>query len=265
MKIGTFNIRVMNLNDLGYKWWFNRKQCVANVIDSNSMDICAIQEVSGFIQQWSLINTINNTLGDKLYGYYGVGRDWLGTGEQTGILYRKDKFKVLDKGSFFLSETPYKRSKSWNAVYYKRTIWIKFKEYSTNKILYFFSTHLDCCSEDAKIGSLNCLKEQITKIVNDDKIPIFIGGDFNSSSQTNPIQYYLIHNLLPDICDANLDSSITINNTIGTYNHFADDVTDERIDYILTKNAVLKSCETITYKYNGHFPSDHLSLVAEVE
>lgn len=265
MRIGTFNIRVMNLNDLGYKWWFNRKQGVANIIDSYSIDICGIQEVAGFIQQWSLVNTINTTKGDTVFGYYGVGRDWLGTGEQTGILYRKDKFEIEDKGSFFLSETPNKRSKSWGAVYYKKTVWIKFNEYSTNKKFYYFSVHLDCCSEDAKIGSLNCLKEQITKIVNNDKIPVFIGGDFNSSSQTNPTQYYLIHNLLPDIYDANLDSPKSINNTIGTYNHFEDKVTDERIDYILVKNSALKSCETITYKYNEHFPSDHLPLVVEVE
>ena len=49
------------------------------------------------------------------YDYIGVGRDNGKTeGEHSAIFYRTDKFEVIDKGDFWMSETPDVPSKGWD-------------------------------------------------------------------------------------------------------------------------------------------------------
>ena len=51
------------------------------------------------------------------YDYIGVGRDdGKEKGEHSAIFYRTDKFDVIEKGDFWLSETPDVPSKGWDAV-----------------------------------------------------------------------------------------------------------------------------------------------------
>ena len=64
----------------------------------------------------------HNQLEDMLnalpqYSYIGVGRDDGKTkGEYAPIFYRKDKFKLLKSGNFWLSEDTSKPNKGWDAA-----------------------------------------------------------------------------------------------------------------------------------------------------
>ena len=78
----------------------NRRDRVASVIRFHKADLVGMREV------------LRDQIGDleillPQYGWIGVGRDdGADGGEFSPIFYRKDRFTVLDSGTFWLSETP---------------------------------------------------------------------------------------------------------------------------------------------------------------
>ena len=95
----TFNIRYDNPADQSNNWQF-RKDTVTRFIQAQDMDIVGMQEV--------LHNQLEDLL-QRLPGYksIGVGRDDGKTkGEYAPILYKEDRFEVLDSNTFWLSQYP---------------------------------------------------------------------------------------------------------------------------------------------------------------
>lgn len=97
LNIATYNLR-LDLPSDGLDAWEHRKENVNGLIRFHDFDIVGTQE--GFHHQ--LLDII--VAGD--YGYVGVGRDdGVNEGEHSAILYKKDRFEVLDNGDFWFSET----------------------------------------------------------------------------------------------------------------------------------------------------------------
>lgn len=71
------------------------------------------------------------------YNYYiGVGRDDGKTkGEYAPIFYRKDRFKLLRSGNFWLSENTIKPNKGWDAAYIRICTWGESKTKPISQIL----------------------------------------------------------------------------------------------------------------------------------
>ena len=96
---GTFNIRYDNPDDQENNWKF-RKDRVATFIQQEKLDIVGMQEV------------LHNQLEDLKtrlpeYAEVGIGReDGKQQGEYAPIFYRKDRFKLLDSNTFWLSQYP---------------------------------------------------------------------------------------------------------------------------------------------------------------
>ncbi len=75
---------------------------ISALIEFHDFDILGTQE--GLHHQ---IDAIAKALPE--YAYYGIGReDGKIAGEHSAIFYKKDKFSIIDKGDFWLSETPEK-------------------------------------------------------------------------------------------------------------------------------------------------------------
>ena len=93
LKVASFNIRTDS--DTGINAWNVRKQRVYSIINKYGFDICGIQET-----------TVSQALDMKRdltdYDVYGVGRTSGIEGEMLQIIYKKDRFTVLDKGYFWL-------------------------------------------------------------------------------------------------------------------------------------------------------------------
>lgn len=254
MKIGTYNIRIDNWSDWCNKSWRSRKYGVTDIIRKNDLDIVAVQEVNDIFQKWGLMCLLPG------YDYYGMGRDSKGGfwGEQIGILWKKDKFDVLDRGRFFLSSTPNVPSNDWGE-YITQCVWVKFSEFKTNKTFYFLCTHYNS-SSDYQIKATNLILTKLKEIGAKDKTPIILGGDFNLRSWQNVDAYNL---LSTNFDDANVNSLVKNNDTIGTGAGFTNVIPPikDRIDYIFTKNITLNEVNTITDVFNGIFPSDHLPVI----
>lgn len=173
----TFNIRCINKGDTeqGFGWDVRKDPACRWVIDNN-IDVCGMQEVT----QKQLEDVIKRL---PQYDYVGVGRtDGKKKGEYTPIFYRKDRFIALDKGNFWLSETPdVAGSKGWDAAIERVASWVKLKERKTGKVFMAVNTHFDHVGKQARVESAKLIMKKIQEIVQDR--PAAVTGDFNITNK----------------------------------------------------------------------------------
>jgi len=99
LTVATYNLRYDNRGDSG-NLWVNRAPIQSNLIRFHDFDVVGIQE--GLINQ---LEDLSKSL--PQYTRYGIGRDdGKAAGEHSAIYYKKDKFKLLKRGDFWLSQTP---------------------------------------------------------------------------------------------------------------------------------------------------------------
>ena len=77
--------------------------------------------------------------------YTGHGReDGKDAGEHSAIFYKKDRFKLIDSGDFWLRENPDEPGLGWDATCCNRICsWGKFRDMETSKEFFFFCVHFD--------------------------------------------------------------------------------------------------------------------------
>ena len=110
--VASYNLRNANGGDsINGNGWGQRYPVIAQIVQYHDFDIFGTQEC--FIHQ---LKDMKEALPG--YDYIGVGRDdGKEKGEHSAIFYRTDKFDVIEKGDFWLSETPDVPSKGWDAVF----------------------------------------------------------------------------------------------------------------------------------------------------
>src|SRR5687768_18006196 len=108
LRVMSFNIRYDNPND-GPNGWPLRKELFFQTIEKFNPDLLGLQEVRP-----GQASEIRQRMKD--YEMLGVGRnDGKEDGERASILFRRERFEKVREGTFWLSETPEKPSKGWDA------------------------------------------------------------------------------------------------------------------------------------------------------
>ncbi|MFK7978275.1 MAG: endonuclease/exonuclease/phosphatase family protein, partial [Halioglobus sp.] len=105
----SYNIRNGKAED-GVNHWENRKHRVVATIESAKPDLLGLQEVYPFQRDFLLENLSGVTS-------VGIGRNGEDS-ESATILVSESRFKILDSGTFWLSNTPDKQSISWSWLAY---------------------------------------------------------------------------------------------------------------------------------------------------
>jgi len=254
----SFNIRYANPND-GLNNWDNRKNIVISLIHENSPDIVGFQDVRG-----TQLRYLDEKLGS--YNSFGRSRSENPNDEHSSIFYNKNKFELIDSSTFWLSETPEKPSKGWDAASVRIATWGKFKHKETGKVFFLFNTHFDNVGEAAKLESIKLLRKKVKEISG--KQDYIVTGDFNISPSTH---YY---NLLTSkdtsmayFADVSQFNAQIRANIKGTYNGFdKNQKLIGPIDYIFVKPTVSVDAFSVVDKlFNGRFPSDHFPIQAELK
>lgn len=245
LNIATYNLRMNNPGD-GVNAWANRKEQVKALIRFHEFDLFGTQE--GFIGQL-------NDLGEMSeYAFTGSGRDdGQQAGEHSAIFYRKDRFKLLENGDFWLSETPEKPGKGWDATCCNRICsWAKFRDMAAKKDFYFFSVHFDHQGVQARIESGKLMVKKITEIAG--AAPVVCVGDFNSTPETEQIK--TMKSLLNDSYEVTVAEPY---GPVGTFNSFNYNAPmKNRIDYIFVSDQIkVLKYGVLTDSYDQKFPSDH--------
>lgn len=247
IKYISYNIRYANASD-GDNAWDIRKLATKEMIEREQPDVFGLQEA--LIGQLQYIDS-----NFPQYSRVGVGRDdGKEDGEFMAVYYRNDKFKLLENGNFWLSETPDQCSMGWDAACKRIVTWAKLKDLDSKKVFYVFNTHLDHVGEVAREQSILLIVKKIDEIVKKDKAPVFLSGDFNSNV-SSPI-FDPLKNIMKD-SRAILPES----EWIPTYNSFGNGG-DSMIDYIFYKNAEVQDFKTLNGDYGKPYISDHYPVMA---
>ncbi|MDF2921671.1 MAG: hypothetical protein K0R57_585 [Paenibacillaceae bacterium] len=256
LRLMTFNIR--NPSGSGDESWDNRRRLAIRAIRSFGPDLAGLQE--GYDNQ---IEDLLAGLGDD-YRSVGVSRYGNTEDEYNNILYRADKYRVVEEGQFWLSDTPDAAgSKNRHEPKYPRICtWARFAlVHDCEAAFYYFNTHLGL-SEEAKTQGVRVILERISRIVASPQLPVFLGGDFNLEET---------HSLFGDIMDSGFRDTWTGAGCPldgdGTVHHFEGTPDKEHIDWIFEKNAIaVRSIRINRYHEQGRYPSDHypVELVVDI-
>ncbi|UFH54836.1 endonuclease/exonuclease/phosphatase family protein [Spirosoma sp. KNUC1025] len=250
--VATYNLRYDNKGD-GINAWPNRKENVKALVKFHEFDLFGTQE--------ALRNQLNDVAELTEFAFIGAGRDdGKEAGEHSAIFYKKDRFNVLQSGNFWLSETPEKPGKGWDAVCCNRICsWAKFKDVNTKKDFYFFSVHFDHQGVEARRQSGKLMVAKIREIAKNE--PVILVGDFNSTPETEQIQ--TIQTLLSD---AHNVTAMPPYGPEGTFNSFKFDAPmDKRIDYIfVSKQFNVLKYGVLTDAKEQRYPSDHQPVMVKV-
>lgn len=177
LRWGTFNIRNKNSGDDKAGWgWDVRRSRVADYVKSKGLDIVGMQEVL-HPQLEDLIRLLPE------YDYVGVGRtDGMTKGEYSPVFFLRDRFEVLDKGNFWLSETPdVPGSKGWDAALERIASYAKLRDKATGKVFMAVNTHFDHVGVTARKESAKLIMRKIQEIVG--MQPAVVTGDFNITEE----------------------------------------------------------------------------------
>jgi len=219
LNVASYNLRLLTNADTGNKSWVLRKVHAEKIISKYDFDVFGTQEL--VLSQITDLLALNSS-----YNYTGVGRDQGDTkGEHCAIFYKKDKFELLDEGTFWLSTTPDIPSKGWDASLNRICSWGKFKEKESQKEFYFFNTHFDHVGNIARKESAKLLLSKIKSIAGNQ--PAFCTGDFNLKPETEGMQTLIKSNVVWDTREISIDP---IFGTEGTFHGY--DLSKPVVEYI---------------------------------
>lgn len=251
--VATFNIRYDNSSDSG-NLWVNRAPVVANLIRFHDFDIYGIQE--GLKNQ---IDDISAAL--PQYSRYGIGRDdGKEAGEHSAIYYKKDKFRLLKSGDFWLSPTPDKPGKGWDATCCNRICsWVYLENIQSRKKFFLFNVHFDHQGVVARKESAKLMLQKIREIAGNE--PVLFIGDLNGNRQSEWYQTVANSGILKDTYN---DVQYPYENNSST-NGFRTPRGTAVIDHIfMSKHFSATRWGILTDTYFSKFPSDHFPVIATV-
>ncbi|MEM6631992.1 MAG: endonuclease/exonuclease/phosphatase family protein [Bacteroidota bacterium] len=261
INIMTFNIRYPNPDD-GFNYWPNRKELVASMIRYHDADILGIQEAFR-----SQLDELVVMLPD--YAWVGVCRT---SGDQnpnpdnefSAILYKLERFDVLQNQTFWLSESPdIVGEAGWDAALPRIVTWAQFRDRRTDKTFFHFNTHFDHRGKEARAKSAQLLLNKITDIAGPS--PVLISGDFNAVPESTPYQYLTAPQESERIYDALTLTESPHHGPLSTLTSGFKiaGVPGRRIDYIFIKNGVrILRHAILSDSWGGRLPSDHLPVLA---
>ena len=245
----SYNIRLISSNDGPNEWKYRAKASPAMIKD-HAPDIFGVQEALP-----EQLECLDKSL--KQYSHVGVGReDGVAKGEHMSIFYNTRTVKLLDWGTFWLSQTPEKPSRGWDAKCKRTATWALMQMKGSGKKFYYVNTHLDHRGKTAQRKGLDLIVKKISDI-NPNNLPMILTGDFNVTPD-NPVLEELNTKMLRARATAKTTDSRATYNGWGTRAY--------EIDYIYYSG--FSDCpeyETIVKQYKGiPYISDHYPIRAVV-
>ncbi len=274
---GTFvdlTLRVMSYNIRATKE--NRWHRLKNVITRNNPDILGTQECSSVWQ-----NQLKTDLPE--YAYVGEGRDGANT-EACFILYKKDKFELVESGTQWFSTTPtVVGSRYENCTYTRIFTYAKFLRKFDGMEFVHINTHMDL-NQCARMKAVEQLVGFTANNYGD--VPVFITGDFNTGcNQTyidgvwkdHELDEYDVDDYLTENGFDNARFAAFVTSNVGTFptNMYPNDkniYSDRILDYcFITGNVLadkyhvdrLAPNDSGTISGLGTDASDHYPIVVE--
>lgn len=257
IRVMSFNLRFATAND-GDNRWELRRDLLLRTIQQFNPDLLGTQETLPIQAEF---------LGHALpqYEYWGRSReaDENSGGEQSGLFFRKDRFRRVDQGHFWLSESPEAPgSKSWDTSLPRMVTWVELEDTHASRRLRFYNTHFDHLGSMARLESARLLRRRIAGLPA--STPTIVTGDFNCGADSEPYQALFGpgENRLQDTYRIVHGPS----REKGTFHAFRGEAGERRIDWVaVTSNWRVRAAEIDLTHDGGRYPSDHFPVQAVVE
>lgn len=249
LRVMSCNVRCIAPTDLGKKSWFYRANLVVQGIQNEQPGVIGFQEVT----KWHY-----SYLSDCLPMYDSIitYRDEAFNSEGCPIFYRSDIYTLIDKGSFWLSETPEVMSKDWGSACYRICSYAILKDNATETEFVVFNTHLDHISDEARINGIQVVLDKIKEFGD---LPAVLMGDLNAEENSQTYK-----SATENFLDAKYQTENTM--TSATYQRWGKELDNDCIDYVMISKTGFKvnSYKVVTDTYDGVYSSDHFPLVASL-
>ena len=183
IKVASYNIRLSGSNgraDYGTpNAWKERKEDLLDLVKKLDLDVFGLQEVCPDQAQF---------LRENLVGYEFVGEHRNAdrtSGEASPVCYRTSRFEALDKGTFWLSETPDTPGlKGWGAACPRVCSYLILRDRTTGKKFCFANVHTDHVSALARKNGMLLVIDRMKKF--GAGLPIVFTGDHNCREMESP-------------------------------------------------------------------------------
>lgn len=272
LRIITYNIRYATGHPvLGERPWSVRRPKLTSQLDfitagHESPFIC-LQECLN-----SQVENIQEDLGES-WSHIGRGR---GKGETDGefspIFYRSSTWHCERSETRWLSETPYKHSRGWDAVLERIVTMGEFTHVVTGTRVIVLSTHFDHIGVVARKKSAELLIKFAKEWSANRHTPaaaVLIGGDFNSSPQDDAYKAMVAK-----------DSGMSdVSDLVPTHRHYGNHITytsfgepretPSRIDFLFIqepRRARVKTFGVLNNSFDDQIRiSDHRPVVSDLD
>lgn len=282
IRAASCNVRCSGNESDSNNNWDRRKEALANLVGSIAPDVIGFQEVRSGQYEY---------LQDKFpeYAFVGAMRDTSSNSEATPVAFRKERFTLLESGTFWLSATPeVVGSKVWgggveNSGYPRICTWTLLKEASSGNLFCFACTHLDL-KNGPRLAGMQLILSRLAKFL-DSGVPVVLVGDMNALetessmlaateklqdamlvSKTKPIGSWRTFNAFSWI-----DDEVSCSTALAEYSAAERtanvEMLGKRIDYIFTSKGV--EVESFAIRNDArlgleYYPSDHYPVAADL-
>lgn len=184
LRLASMNVHYIILSKEQGPWsvadWERRKKPMDAAFKAIAPDVMGFQEMESFAR--SDASGVNLTLDYLLeqnpdYAAGAVG-DWQEFPSTQPILYRKDRFNLLDQGWFFFSDTPdVIYSRTFNGSYPAFASWVKLQ--GADGAFYVFNVHFEYKSRSNRLKSAALVASRIAPLIAKSE-KVLLVGDTNA-------------------------------------------------------------------------------------
>lgn len=212
--------------------WNVRKDKIAALACFHDFDVFGTQE--GYFHQ---LDSIVSGSGGA-YAYVAHGRDdGQKGGETSAILYKPEKFELLDSGCFWFAEDSSKPVLGWDAQCKRICSWARLKDKKSGKDFYFFCLHFDHIGKVARQKSAEMILKNVGEIAGEK--PFIVVGDFNLPPSSEPMKTIMNNGLFVDSMSASKTAPyIGSTGTYHGYLGYSPKNNSERIDYVFVSKGI---------------------------
>ncbi|SNR36272.1 endonuclease/exonuclease/phosphatase family protein [Halorubrum vacuolatum] len=280
----SYNVRYANRYD-HHDVWSMRREGLTALVRFHDPDVVGLQEP---------LPEQRRDLEAALPGYEFVGRGRRadGTGEACPIAVRRDRWRIVDSGTFWLSDTPNEPSTGWDATHPRIATWAHVeprgnddggerevggeREDADDGIL-FLTTHLDHEGERARLEGARLIRRRLPRLA--DGRPVVLVGDFNCTAGSPPHRALIggsdgVEAGDPSVEPGSDGGTLVDAAAAASLRHgprtsvtdFETLIANRRIDHVLVSPGVeVDAFATLADRDDrGRYPSDHLPVLARL-
>jgi endonuclease/exonuclease/phosphatase family metal-dependent hydrolase len=190
IRIATHNVHYIDLTDPAGPWseadWESRRDALDAAFKALQADIVAFQEMESFRGgSDGGLNLARDFLLERNPDYAAAASgDWREFPSTQPIFYRTDRFRLLDQGWFFFSDTPdVIYSRTFNGSWPAFASWAEFVPVDGGPAFRVVNVHFEYRSASNRLLSADLVRDRIAPVIAAGT-PVFLVGDINASRRS---------------------------------------------------------------------------------